>query len=328
MEHVNPLRIGLVGLGRHGARYARHLARGDVPGATLGPVWRRDEAAGRSAAAELGTRFEADLDALIRADDVDALVVVVPVHRHVEIAEAAAEAQKALLIEKPLARSVAEGERIRAVAEVVPLMVAQTLRFDPVVRALRSRAAELGPLRGFSFEQRLEPRGLTWEDNPVTAGGGVLIQTGIHAIDALRFATGADIEIVDARFDAVLNQRTEDHAVITARANGALGTISTSKIGHSRHVRFALYFEGAGLEADLVARTLTEVVDRERTVTELEAAPTIVRALEAFVRVVADPSATNPIPVSEGLLAVEACERAYRRTQWVGAYSVGLPSTS
>lgn len=326
------VRVGLIGLGRHGLRYAHHLVQGDVPGVRLTAFWRRDRPAGEAAATGLRARFEPDLDALIEAPDVDAVVVVVPVHMHRAVAQKVTAAGKAMLIEKPLARTVAEGADICAAAEAAgsPLMVAQTLRFDPLVQALKARAAELGPIRGFAFEQRLEPRGLAWEDDPERAGGGVLIQTGIHTIDALRFVVEADpVEVVHARFARVLNRRTEDHAVVTASAGaGALGTISCSKVGASRHLRFALFHEAAGLEADLLARTLTEVVGRARVVRSIETSATIVGALEAFAALVTDDAAPNPVPGRQALASLQVVEAAYRAAHWDGAYSCGTPPAS
>jgi len=54
------LRIGLAGLGVHGLRYAKHLLNGDVPGATLTAVCRRNEAAGREFARENGLLWVGD----------------------------------------------------------------------------------------------------------------------------------------------------------------------------------------------------------------------------------------------------------------------------
>ncbi len=319
-----PLRLGLVGLGRHGARYARHLVHGDVSGARLTAVWRRDAEAGALDAARLGARFEPELAALVGASDVDAVLGVVPACRHLELAEAAAAAGKPLLLEKPLARTVAEADAILAAFERAgaPLMVAQTLRFDPLVVALGAAARRVGPIRAFAFEQRLENRGLAWEDDPSSAGGGVLIQTAIHTVDALRFTTGAALEVAAATTGRVINRHTEDRAVVVLRATGGLidpehgasGTVATSKIGSSRHVRFALMGAEGGLEADLVARTLSVRRGAERTTEHHPERPTVVAALRAFVAL-ARGEAENPIPGAEGRASLAVIEAAYRAAE-------------
>jgi predicted dehydrogenase len=312
------VRVGLVGLGRHGIRYARHLAEGAVPGAKLTRVWRRDRASGLAIASELGVAFADRLDAVIEASDVDAVISVVPVAMNVDVALAAARAKKPLLLEKPIARTMAEAARIVEAfkAAARPLMVAQTLRFDPLVGRLKARLGELGGLMGFSFEQRLEPRGLAWEDVPETSGGGVLMQTAIHTLDALRFITQSDrVRVVHAATARMHYKRNEDHALVglelvPASGKPVLGQVAVSKIGRSRHVRFTLFLESCALEADLVQRRLIEIRDREEQVTPVPEAPTVVLATRAFIEVVAR-GAKNPIPGEDAVRSLALVEAAY-----------------
>jgi predicted dehydrogenase len=324
--------LGLVGLGRHGSRYAKHLLAGDVPGARLAAFWRLDPAKASTSSAELGVRSEPSIEALAAAPDVDAVLAVIPAGAHEAVARAAAAVGKPLLIEKPLARTTAEGARIVAAMKAAgaPLMVAQTLRFDPLVPALIARAAAFGSLAGFRFEQRLEPRGLAWEDDPELAGGGVLLQTGIHGIDLLRHLTRASrVEVRAAsigrlRAPAVLaagqTRQNEDHAALILEVDTPLagrgrieGTLASSKFGRSRHVELALYHEDGALLADLVARTLTETRGLERRSVAVPESPTVRAALCAFTALVADRSAPNPVPGEEGLASLAVVEAAYRR---------------
>lgn len=313
------IRIGLIGLGRHGARYAQHLAAGDVPGATLAAVYTRDPAKRARVAAELSAADAPDLATL--AGQVDALIAAVPAGLHVAVAEAAAAARRPLLLEKPLARTVAEGEAIcRAMdAASAPLMVAQTLRFDPLVEALVARRGTLGRLTGLSFEQRLEPRGLAWEDDPEVSGGGVLIQTAIHTLDAARHVTGAErAEVVAATLDRVQYQHNEDLGLVHLALEGGpalhrrtLGDVRVSKIGGSRHMRFALFAEHGGLEADFIDRTLTTTRGRARTVEPVPERPTVPMVAAAFVALVE--GAPNPVPGWDALRSLALVEAAYRR---------------
>jgi predicted dehydrogenase len=314
-EQVVSLGIGLVGLGRHGARYARHLLAAEVPGATLRGFWTRDPKKGVAESSTLGVSFHPELEALIEA--ADALVVAVPAGMHERVALEIAKHSKPLLLEKPLARNVEEGERIVRAFAGVPLMVAQTLRFDPLVRELKARAAALGAIRGFRFAQRLEPRGLAWEDEPVLSGGGVLIQTGIHTVDALRFATGAEkVEVRGASLSRVHYRNNEDHAALILSVAGgaslpepALGTLAASKIGRSRHIELALYFDTEGLEADLIGRTLTTVRGTERRTVQVPERPTIVEVLRAFVETTA--GGPNPVPGNDALESLRVVDQAY-----------------
>lgn len=309
------LRIGLIGLGRHGRRYADHLVRGDVPGARLAAFWRRDAARGARDAEVLGSPFQARPEDVLAASD--AVVVVVPAVEHVALAEAAAAAGLPTLLEKPLARTLAEGTRIVDAFEARSgrLMVAQTLRFDPLTLGLRAHLAGGDPLRGFDLEQRLEPRGLAWEHDPVLAGGGVLIQTGIHGLDAIRFITGQRLELESGHLDHLLGHDTEDQAMLRVRAGDVAGHLRTSKIGGSRHHRYALYLDGSGIEADYIARTLTVTRGRDRQVTAVPEIPTVSTVLGAFVGWISGARPDCPVPPREALEAVRVVDEAYRRVR-------------
>ncbi len=306
-----PLRIGLIGLGRHGARYAQHLSGGDVPGAQLVAAWRRDATVGAKQCEALGCRFEADLERLIAAPDVDALCLVVPAGEHCKIACRIAERRKPLLLEKPLAPTIADACTIieSFERESTQLVIAQTLRFDPLTIALRD-AAKIGRLTGFGFEQRLENRGLVWEDDPAASGGGVLIQTAIHTIDALRVVTGGELQVVAASIARVHYERNEDVALLQLRAGEILGDLRVSKIGRSRHMRFGLYFEDRGVEADYIERILYETRGRDRIATPIPEQATVPALLAAFVAHVRG-EAENPVPPRDALESLRVVASAY-----------------
>lgn len=300
------LGIGLLGLGKHGIRYARHLARGEIPGARLVAVWRRDQAQGEATAAELGARYHASPEALLADPAVDAVIAAIPAGLHGALGPLVAAARKPLLLEKPLATDLETGRAIVRAFEVTqaPLCVAQTLRYDPLLPAMAEALAPLGPLRGFGFEQRLEPRGLPWEDDPRLAGGGVLFQTAIHTVDALRVVTGAArVEVLASTTRGVHYQNLEDHALLHLELHGgphlsagpALGDVRVSKIGGSRHHHFALYAEGGGVEADFIDRRLTITTGRQRTARSIPEQPTVALVTQAFVAAL---QAGAPMPIT------------------------------
>lgn len=103
---------------------------------------------------------------MIAARDVDAVVAVTPPSLNLEIARYCAQEGKPLLVEKPLARNKAEAYEILKVMDSagVSLTVGQTLRYNPVIRALRGCLPEMGRMYSFSFNQRLEPSTLVWHD--------------------------------------------------------------------------------------------------------------------------------------------------------------------
>jgi len=308
------LRLGLAGLGTHGLRYARHLLRGDVDGALLTAVCRRDGVAGRRFADEHGLAFAADPDALISRDDVDAIVAVLPPDLHAATARAALRAGKPVLVEKPLASHAAAA---RAVAGEVArsgtaLMVAQTLRFDPLVQRLKREAARLGPLRVVSINQRFEPTDRSWIDTP--GRGGILLNTGVHGFDLLRYLTGLEPAAIRATCGSRVTSRTEDQFVATVRLEpgGVLAVIDNARTTQSRSGRIELVGEDGQVWGDHIHRTLQRV--RGREITELgpvPAEPTIPRVLAAFVRCVREGS-PSPVPVTDGVAALEMVDAARR----------------
>lgn len=305
--------MGLIGLGRHGARYAKHLLEG-VPGCRLAAVSRQDVRAGEQFAREHGVPFHADWRDLLRRPDVQAVLVVTPPSLNREICLAAAEAGKALLIEKPLACSTADAHAMVAAARTagVPLMTAQTLRFTPVLRRLRERLVAIGPVEYFSLFMRAERPPHAWLDQKDKAGGGVVLEIGIHHFDLLRYLTGQEAVEVRAEMSRRRTQQVEDLAHLRfTLASGALCFVELSRVSGGRLCRAEAVGQKGQLIADVGTSTLTRIEGWK--VVEVEAVPdrpTIEPVLEAFARSLTD---RTPVPVSgeDGLRAVAMAEAAY-----------------
>ena len=320
-QHPSAIRFGIAGVGRHGARYAKHLAEGDIPGARLQAIWRRDESAGRAMAARWSATYHPTLEGLLDDDDVEAVIMTVPSGLHRDWAPLVADRRKPLLLEKPIASSVAAGEEIIRAFERndLPLTIAQTLRFDPLLNAARDAIAPLGRLVGFGFEQRLEPRGLPWEEDPVLAGGGVLAQTAIHAVDALRVLVGpTSVGVEHTRIGRMGYRANEDFATVILSLSGGLcppdtsivGNISTSKTGASRHHRYALFHREGGVEIDFIDRELIETTGRQRVRRNVPGQPTVPAVVSAFVRFLRG-LAPNPVEPRDALASLRIIDDAY-----------------
>jgi predicted dehydrogenase len=137
------LRVGLIGTG-FWARSVHATSVKQHPHADLVGVWGRD--AGRSAdvAAEFGARSYADVDALLA--DVDALTFAVPPDVQCEVAMRAAEAGRHLLLEKPIATSVADALKLESAVTqgTVASIVFFTRRFVPETMDWLQRVSDLG----------------------------------------------------------------------------------------------------------------------------------------------------------------------------------------
>lgn len=321
MKTAEPLKVGVIGAGKHGSRYARHLGH-DVAELELTAICRRS-AAGRELAEELGCRWYPEWRQLVEVADVDCVIAAVPPVLNLEIATACARARKPLLLEKPMAVSAAEAGQICTLfaQASLPLTIGQTLRYNQVILTLRGQARQLGRLLGFSANQRLEPSPLAWLDEPRQAGAGVSFHTAVHVFDALRFITGREIVRVMAYTRRIHTTQLEDSLLALIELdNGVTGVVDCSKISPARSGRFEFVGEAGLLQADQIHHSCSWVTGTQQTPVPLEApVNTIVPLLKdwaAFLR----GEAPNPVPGEEGLAAVricEACVRSAAAGEWV-----------
>ena len=142
------MRFGLVGTG-HWARIAHAPALASTPGVSLAAVWGRNADAARSLAAEYGAAgFSSDVGAFL--DAVDAVAFAVPPDVQAPLAVRAAEAGKHLLLEKPVALSVSDADKLVDAVDVagVASVVFFTHQFNTEIRAWladeRARGADGG----------------------------------------------------------------------------------------------------------------------------------------------------------------------------------------
>ncbi len=226
-------RIGLVGLGLMGAAHARILQRIDLCDlvAVSDADGERQEAADK-----LGIRFYRDYQELIDRESLHAVVLAVPNHLHAPIGIACAQKGLHLFVEKPIAPSVAEADRLIAAAREhgVRILVGHQRRFSTLVEKAREIVigGELGRLVGVTVTWALlKPK--SYYEGPLSwrreKGGGPILINLIHEIDTLRHICGEIAEIYAAVSNEVRNYQVEDTAVISLRfKNGALGTIFLS----------------------------------------------------------------------------------------------------
>ena len=137
-----PLRAGLIGAGFIGSVHA-HAIRSS--GARLTRVSNSTPDRSAEAARRLGARAPAEsAEALIASDDVDVVHICTPNVTHAALAEKAIAAGKSVVCEKPLATSVADADRLVALAEQAGVVAAVPFvyRYYPTVREVRARVAD------------------------------------------------------------------------------------------------------------------------------------------------------------------------------------------
>jgi predicted dehydrogenase len=317
--------IGLIGLGRHGLRYARHLLQ-DIAQAKLVAVCRRTVERGHGLDTGHEVRCYGDYRQLVTDPEVDAVVVVTPPTLARSICLEAVQAKKPILIEKPLAATGAEARTIvqTAARAGVPLMTAQTLRFDPTVLALRARLPTVGRRRYLTLTTRIERSAQSGKDPHDYGGRGVLLEVGVHLLDLVRFLTGEEVQDVRCELADSSGLGVETRAFVTLRTAGGLScVIDVSRESPVRTSRAEWIGEDGQLTADWFHhRLVVHAADGACAVHDLEPRPTIVAVLRAFLDALIR---GTPMPVSgeDGQRAVEIADACYESA--ASGTTVALP---
>jgi predicted dehydrogenase len=228
-----PLGVCIVGCGRFAGFHAR-AARG------LRDRVRLSFASRDAATAEAyrrrfhGVAAFGAYEAAAVDDRVDALVFCTPHDLHLDNVRLAAAHRKAALVEKPIARTLDEADRMIETAQEtgITLMVGENLHFMPAFRAARGHLASgaIGAVRQIVVAPRGHWRPAGWRRQRVRAGGGALIDGGIHFVHLLREWGGAVAQVSAVAPPNLLPElEAEDTAFVLVRyRSGAVGTLLNS----------------------------------------------------------------------------------------------------
>ncbi|MEX1183120.1 MAG: Gfo/Idh/MocA family oxidoreductase [Gemmatimonadota bacterium] len=194
MTAIGQLGVAVVGCGLIGSRRARTAAL--HPRTRLCTVV--DSDAARAAQLAGGAcDVTADWRSAIERDDVNVIVVSTPNVLLADVAVAALERGRHVLMEKPMGRTLAEAERIAAAATAsgAVLQVGFNHRHHPAVSRARETVRCGGIGRLISIRARYGHGGRPglereWRSDPVQAGGGELIDQGVHVVDLIHWIAG------------------------------------------------------------------------------------------------------------------------------------------
>ena len=236
--------VGVIGVGALGRHHARHLAASTA--ARLVGVHDLDHDRGRTVADGVGTRFYADLDELLRA--VEAVTIAVPTPVHAAVGLQALDRGRAVLMEKPLAVSIAEADALIAAAAQsgVPLVVGHIERFN---RAVRAAGAFLGEIKYFE-STRLAPF------QPRGTDVAVILDLMILDLDLVLHLTRGDA-VADVRASgvAVLTPHVDVANARVEFAGGGVANITASRVARDRVRKLRLFQSNGYLSLDLAAGT-------------------------------------------------------------------------
>ena len=245
------LRMGVVGAGHFGRFHALKVAAS--PRARLVGLHDPDLARATTVGREAGGAPAMALDALLGA--CQAVVIAAPAEAHHALATQAMEAGCHVLVEKPIAATLAQADSLAALSAQrrLVLQVGHLLRFSAEHRAISSRITR--PL--FIEATRIAPY------KPRGTDVSVVLDLMIHDLDLVLALVDSDIASVDA-MGAAVSSASEDIANARVRfANGCVATITASRISIKTERRMRLFSQEGYLSADFGARELV-MIGRER----------------------------------------------------------------
>lgn len=314
--------VGLIGVGRHGARYAQHLIH-DLPMASLRAVCRRHPEQGFQLPGAESVTVYGEAAALIADPSVDVVVVVTPPLYSPEICRLAVQARKPLLIEKPLATTATDARTMVALAREagIPLMTAQTLRYDKTIQHVKSFHSSLGRSQELDAVFQIEIRNTAPDHVAGYGERGALLEIGVHMLDLVRFLTGEEAQVVHCTMDHIppmAPERTASIYLITT--GGTVCRIEISRVVGERAGRASWVGSQGRVEADWMRRLIHYETGAEAKTGDMDipSSLTVLDTLSAFLQAVRD-GTHMPITGEDGCRAVEIAEACYLSAQTGGA---------
>ncbi|HUU95832.1 MAG TPA: Gfo/Idh/MocA family oxidoreductase [Phycisphaerae bacterium] len=262
-----PVPVAVIGAGHMGRHHVRKYA--EMPTAKLVAVIDLDVERAKQLAEPLGVRYGKTLTPEL--GDVAAASVAVPTVKHLEVVRPLLERGVAVLIEKPLAPSLADAQEIAALARKhnTIVQVGHTERFNPAVRAvdrlgLRPKFVETDRISPFTFR---------------SADVGVVFDMMIHDIDIMLHLVKDEVERVDAVGVNVLGVHEDIANARVQCRGGAVANLTASRLALKTERRLRVFCEHAYVSLDYqkkvgIAITLDKNLDvlklaRERNIEDL-----------------------------------------------------------
>ena len=298
-----------------------------VPNSRLVAVMSRKEAKVHDYAKRHGARrWYTDATALIDDPEVNAVYIATPPNVHRELVEQAAAAGKHILLEKPMATTM---DDCRAINEAcrrhgVQLIVAFYRRFFPVVRQMNEliEAGAIGrPIRArallTAFYHPCEDGERSWLTDPLIAGGGFMMDAGIHRLDLFSHLFGEALDVAAFTDTVHFPLDVDDSGTVIIRFENGLH--ATAEFNWNIGVPLD-EFEVCGTEGRIVSRNLGagELTlanqQGEQTFALPPPAYTHLDLVEHFVKCLRC-GQPNALPGEEGMKATQLCLAAYESSK-------------
>lgn len=236
------LRVGVIGVGHLGKHHARILSA--MPGVELAGVVDTNMKRATEVGAEYGARPM--LDARELDGKIDAVIVAVPTEIHLEIARPFLAAGLPVLVEKPMAASLAEADEMIAAAAKggALLAVGHTERFNPAVAVAREHLTD----PRFIEVHRLG----VFPDRSLDID--VVFDVMIHDLDVILSLVNSEVDSIDAVGVPVLTKRFDIANVRVRFKNGCMANLTASRISRDRVRKIRFFQPDAYLSIDYAAQ--------------------------------------------------------------------------
>jgi predicted dehydrogenase len=248
-DNERPMRVGVVGVGVMGSNHARVFA--GLPDTVLVGVADPDLKQTEFVARALGCAAVGTVEDLLDLG-CDAITIAAPTHLHRDIALACIARGVHVLVEKPIASTVEEGDEIidAARAAGVTLMIGHVERFNPAVEAIKE-AIRNEDILSIAIT-RVGPF------PPRMSNVGIVIDLAVHDIDLIRYFTDSDIVEVQPQLSSAIAER-EDIALLQFRtSSGVLAHINTNWLTPFKARNVTVATRGKYIQGDLLTRQVTE----------------------------------------------------------------------
>lgn len=299
------LRVAVVGAGHLGRHHARILST--LEGARLVAVVDTIHERAVEAAASSGARALTDVKDLAR--DVDAVTIAVPTELHRDVVLPLLQEGIAVLVEKPMARSVAEADELLAAAAAsgATLAVGHTERYNPAVAAV----LPLVTSPRFIEVHRLG----VFPDRSLDID--VVFDLMIHDLDIILAIVGSDVESIEAVGVPVLTSKFDIANARLKFASGCIANVTASRISRDRVRKIRFFQPDAYISIDYAAQEVEgwRLVPREGSRPAIEGGPLPVERDEPLRLELADfvrAARTKTAPLVDGHAGRRALELATR----------------
>lgn len=327
---MNKTRWGLIGCGDVAEKRVAQAIQSE-PRSQLVAACRRDETKLRDFCEKFSVKQPfTDYKRLISEANVDAVYIATPVCEHLPQALAAAEAGRHVLVEKPMAMTVAECDAMIAGCREsnVKLAVAYYRRFYPLIDRVQQllQEGEIGSPIAVSavttvpLDMKTDEEGY-WRVVAKAGGGGALMDVGSHRINVFLYLFGEIDEVKATCNTPLASYEAESNALVLMRfANGVVGSLQC----HFGTTVDPDEFSILGTKGRLVARPLngTELIvesNSQRRVEQHPPAQNLSSPLIAdFVSAILD-NRPPRVTGEEGRATNEVMQGAYANAQSAGA---------